>query len=265
MSHMEMPRMAILSLADQIITESTSGVVGRRIGGPNSGATQITAGLNTLAPAAIITYHSHPDAEIMHYVIEGDVEGVIDGHRVSLHAGDGALAPVNVKHSFENRSGAPAKFITAGTTIGAARIDHEPEPPSHGPLPNYVVFAEDVFPTYPWPGTERFDPMDASFGSSTILFSKGVTAPGSIGPPHFHPETEEFMYCLEGELMAMYNGEEFTLHAGDMLLAEPGAHHAIFNASNKTATLIAIHPTTAPIRELVDWTPSKPLPTIPTD
>ena len=66
--------MAILSLADQIITESTSGVVGRRIGGPNSGATQITAGLNTLAPAAIITYHSHPDAEIMHYVIEGDVE-----------------------------------------------------------------------------------------------------------------------------------------------------------------------------------------------
>ncbi|HIF11845.1 MAG TPA: cupin domain-containing protein [Dehalococcoidia bacterium] len=255
--------MAILRLADMITSESAPGIVGRRIGGPNSGATQITSGLNTLAPGAIITYHSHPDAEIMHYVIEGDVECVLDGHRVSLHAGDGALAPVNVKHSFENRSGAPAKFITAGTTIGAIREDQDLDPPSHDPLPRYVVFAEDVVPTYPWPGTERFDPMDASFGSSTLLFSKGVIAPGSLGPPHFHPETEEFMYCLEGELMAMYNGEEFPLHAGDMLLAEPGTHHAIFNASNDMATLIAIHPTTAPVRELVDWTPSQPLPTIP--
>lgn len=254
--------MAILRQADMITSESTSGVVGRRIGGPNSGATQMTAGLNTLAPGSIITYHSHPDAEIMHYVIEGDVECVLDGHRITLHAGDGALAPVNVKHSFENRSGALAKFITAGTTIGATREDHKLDHPSHGPIPKYVVFAEDVVPSYPWPGTERFDVMNASFGSSTLLFSKGVIAPGSLGPPHFHPETEEFMYCLEGELTAMYKGEEFPLHAGDMLLAEPGAQHAIFNASSETATLIAIHPTTAPVRELVDWAPSKPLPTI---
>jgi putative monooxygenase len=257
--------MAILRLADQITNENTPGVVGLRIGGPNSGATQMTAGLNTLAPGAIITYHSHPDAEIMHYVIEGDVEGVIDGHRISFHAGDGVLAPVNVKHSFENRTGKPAKFITAGTTIGGSRVDHDLEPPSHGPLPKFVVFAQDVVPTNPWPGTERFDLMDASFGSSTLLFSMGVTAPGSLGPPHFHPETEEFMYCLKGELMALYNGEEITLHTGDMLLAEPGVHHAIFNATNESAVLIAIHPTTAPLRELVDWTPTTYLPSIPTN
>ena len=255
--------MAILRRADQVINESTPGIVGLRIGGPNSGATQLTSGINTLAPGAIITYHSHPDAEIMHYVIEGDVEGVIGGHRVSLHEGDGALAPVTVKHSFENRSGAQAKFITAGTTIGAGREDHDPEPPNRGPLPKYIVFKEDVIPTNPWPGTERFDPMDASFGSSTLLFSKGVIAPGSVAPPHFHPETEEFMYCLEGELMAMYNGEEIPLHTGDMFLAEPGVHHTVFNASNDTAVMIAIHPTTAPVREPIEWTPTTPLPTIP--
>mgnify|MGYP003969800007 CR=1 FL=1 len=255
--------MAILRRADQITIESTPGIVGLRLGGPNSGATQLTSGINTLAPGAIITYHSHPDAEIMHYVIEGDVEGVIDGHRVSLHAGDGALAPVNVKHSFENRSGAPARFITAGTTIGAGREDHETEPPSHGPLPNYVVFKEDVIPTNPWPGTERFDPMDANFGSSTLLFSKEIISPGSVAPAHFHPETEEFVYCLKGELMAMYNGEEIPLHTGDMFLAEPGAHHTVFNASNETAILIAMHPTTEPVREPVEWTPTTPLPTLP--
>ncbi|MDP6822862.1 MAG: cupin domain-containing protein [Dehalococcoidia bacterium] len=257
--------MTILVRADQTTRESRPGVVGLGIGGPETGATQMTAGLNTLAPGAIIGYHSHPDAEIMHYVIEGDVEGVIDGHRVNLHKGDGALAPVNVKHSFENRSGAPARFITAGTTIGAGREEQDPDPPNHGPLPKYVVFAEDITPTYPWPGAERFDPMDASFGSSTLLFARIVFAPGSAAPAHFHPETEEFMYCLEGELMAMYNGDEIPLHTGDMFLAEPGAHHTIFNASNDTAVLIAIHPTTAPVREPIEWTPSTPLPPIPTN
>ncbi|MFP6679996.1 MAG: cupin domain-containing protein [Dehalococcoidia bacterium] len=254
--------MAILRRDEQLITESTAGVVGLRIGGPNSGAMQLTSGINTLAPGAIITYHSHPDAEIMHYVIEGDVEGVIDGHRVSLHEGDGALAPVNVKHSFENRSGSPARFITAGTTIGAGREDHDTEPPNRGPLPKYIVFKEEIIPSYPWPGTERFDVMDADSGSSTLLFSKGIIGPGSIAPAHFHPETEEFMYCLEGELMAMYNGAEIPLHNGDMLLAEPGAHHTIFNASNEPAVLIAIHPTTDPVRETITWTPSTPLPNI---
>ena len=102
--------------------------------------------------------------------------------------------------------------------------------------------------------------MNHERGALSTAFSQLDFEPGSMAPPHFHPETEEAMYCIEGEFMAMYNGEEIPLWPGDMFVAEAGVRHTVFNASKKLAVLLPLHPTVVPVRELVDWSPTTPMP-----
>jgi hypothetical protein len=45
-----------------------------------------------------------------------------------------------------------------------------------------------------------------------------------------------------------------------MFVAEAGVRHTVFNASEKLAILLPLHPTVVPVRELVDWSPVTPMP-----
>ena len=55
------------------------------------------------------------------------------------------------------------------------------------------------------------------------------------------------MFCLEGDLVAVYAGEDSVpLAAGDCFTCEVGVRHGIYNASKKPAKLLAIHPVLNP-------------------
>lgn len=247
---------------DQVEATDRGGITGRALASPDTGATQLRVSDITIAPGAEITYHLHPETEASHYVIEGELECVVADHRVTLRPGDMAMAPAGVGHSFANRSGAPARMIAFFPHSSPGREYLDPGPAPGGPLPESVVFHKDVTPWECWPGATRYDVMNAAFGAVATAFSEIVFNPGSIAPPHYHPETEEAMYCLRGELTVMYAGDESPLHPGDTLLAAPGVRHSVFNASDAPAVLLALHPTVVPVRVDIDWEPEAPLPAI---
>ena len=256
--------MSILRLADQKITEPYPGVRQRTAAGAETGATQLRVFDAVIQPGAAVPYHAHSNTEATYFVVEGDLAAVVDDRRVDVRAGDLVLAPPGVGHGFTNNGNGEARIVTmfphtdpavtqlepAGQTTDSGESDRSP----------YVVFRDDVEPWTPWERCTRYDMMNHERGALSTSFSELVFQPGSMAPPHYHPETEEAMYCIAGSLVAMYGGDEFPFGPGDMFVAEPGVRHTVFNASDEVAVLLPLHPTVVPVRELVDWTPKTPLP-----
>ena len=84
-------------------------------------------------------------------------------------------------------------------------------------------------------------------GAESTYFSELTFQPGSVAPNHFHPSHEESMFCLEGNLTAVYDKENsIDLHAGDIFTCEIGVRHGIFNQSKSLGKLLAIHPVLNP-------------------
>lgn len=58
--------------------------------------------------------------------------------------------------------------------------------------------------------------------------------PGVTTERHFHPQTEEIYYILEGEGRMVVDGEARMVGPGDAIAIPPGAHHQITNTGSKT-------------------------------
>ncbi len=84
-------------------------------------------------------------------------------------------------------------------------------------------------------------------GAESSYFSELTFNPGAVAPNHFHPAHEESMFCIEGELGAVYDKKDnITLKAGDLFLCEPRVRHGIFNPTGKKSRLLALHPVLNP-------------------
>jgi mannose-6-phosphate isomerase-like protein (cupin superfamily) len=58
--------------------------------------------------------------------------------------------------------------------------------------------------------------------------------PGGKTTPHFHPQTEEIYYILEGEGRMTIGDETCEVEPGDAIAIPPGAVHTITNAGSIT-------------------------------
>jgi mannose-6-phosphate isomerase-like protein (cupin superfamily) len=58
--------------------------------------------------------------------------------------------------------------------------------------------------------------------------------PGAATTPHFHPQTEEIYFILEGEGRIQIGEELERVGPGDAIAIPPGAHHQITNAGTGT-------------------------------
>lgn len=54
-------------------------------------------------------------------------------------------------------------------------------------------------------------------------------APGGRTTPHYHPQTEEIYYILEGEAQMTIGDETRRVGPGDAIAIPPGAKHTITN------------------------------------
>jgi quercetin dioxygenase-like cupin family protein len=96
-------------------------------------------------------------------------------------------------------------------------------------------------------GISRYDMVGDFLGAASLYLSELIFQPGSIAPNHYHPTHEESMFCLEGDLVAVYADENnVALAAGDCFTCEVGIRHGVYNTSSKPARLLAIHPVLNP-------------------
>ena len=74
-------------------------------------------------------------------------------------------------------------------------------------------------------------------GAFALLEDREVR--GKTTPLHHHPDDDEVIYVLEGEILVHVHGEEHRLGAGGVLAAPRGVPHA-FLVTSETARLLAL-------------------------
>ncbi len=76
-------------------------------------------------------------------------------------------------------------------------------------------------------------------GGAFLLF-EDVMEGGKTTPLHIHPESDETMYVLEGEILMHMDGQEHRVSAGGLTVAPRGVPHA-FLVVSETARLLCLH------------------------
>lgn len=78
----------------------------------------------------------------------------------------------------------------------------------------------------------------AETGGSFTMFEDHVVR-GKTTPYHRHPEHDELIYLLDGEVLVDVEGDRHTIRAGGLIFAPRGVAHA-FLVTSETAHLLAL-------------------------
>jgi quercetin dioxygenase-like cupin family protein len=87
-------------------------------------------------------------------------------------------------------------------------------------------------------GTHTWKVTEAESGGAFAVFEDEMTQ-GKMTPWHAHPESDEFIYLLEGECMVNVDGQKQRVTAGGMWMSPRGVSHA-FTVLSPTARLLAV-------------------------
>jgi putative monooxygenase len=239
--------MTILRRADQEESSPMAGGKSLMMAGASTGAAMATVGDLTIEPGVRSGYHLHPNTEEAIFVVEGELEFRVGTSRFRASTGDCVLAPQGIGHGLENVGDTPARLITIYPTAEPAREALDDVEYTDGPPVATVYVRSNNEPYEFMAGISRFDMVGDFLGSASLYLSELIFEPGSIAPNHYHPGHEESMFCLEGDLVAVYADENnVALAAGDCFTCEVGIRHGIYNTSSKPARLLAIHPVLNP-------------------
>jgi quercetin dioxygenase-like cupin family protein len=246
--------MPVIRRSEQNTSSPFPGATAYAMVGGATGSEYVTVGDLLVEPGKRSAYHVHPNTEESIFVVEGEVEFRLGANRFRATAGDCVLANRGIGHGLENVGTTTARMITMYPTPSPER-EEIPEVEFTDALPGNGVFIRGRVESFEFaPGIQRFDMVGDFLGSESTYFSELIFADGTVAPNHFHPAHEEAMFCLEGNLTAVYaDDDNIPMAAGDMFACEPTVRHGIFNASGKPARLLAMHPVlNPPDRVLVD-------------
>jgi len=213
------------------------------LAGAPTGATMATVGDLTVEPGRRSVYHLHPNTEESIFIVKGEMEFRVGSSRFRASSGDCVLAPQGVGHGLENVGDYPARLITIYPNANPQREALDDVAYTDGDPGPTVFVRGNVEPYEFFPRINRYDMVGDFLGASSTYFSELTLEPGSVAANHYHPSHEESMFCLEGDLVAVYDDDNsVALAAGDCFTCEVGVRHGIYNASSVPATLLAIHP-----------------------
>ncbi len=108
-----------------------------------------------------------------------------------------------------------------------------------------ILYRADAKTEEGYPGITRTILVDASHGAQSLWVAHLEIEPGARVTTHIHPDTEEVMVIVEGELEAVLGDEVVTLGPGDTVLAPAGVKHGFVNRSGAKAVLLASFPKTS--------------------
>jgi mannose-6-phosphate isomerase-like protein (cupin superfamily) len=177
-------------------------------------------------------------------VLEGELLLEIgpDAEPILLHAGDFALVPPGLVHTFRNDSSADAWFINLhAPSCGFheyLRGDRDEddfdqyEPPDDGGLPAdaLVLRREGAGEDLRMGPSVATIKTDVNVGGGQLALMDDVLAPGFPGPvPHRHREMVDSFWVLEGELTVRLGEREATAGPGTLAVVPPGNVHTFAN------------------------------------
>jgi len=90
----------------------------------------------------------------------------------------------------------------------------------------------------------------ASVGASAGFMGTLTLEPGEIVTEHWHPYSEEFLYCVSGDVLVTLNGEERRLGGESAVHIPIGVRHRIVNDTDITAFFVFTCGPLAPRPEL---------------
>lgn len=90
----------------------------------------------------------------------------------------------------------------------------------------------------------------ATVGATAGFLGTLDLAPGEVVTEHWHPYSEEFLYCVAGSVTVVLDGEPVRLGVGEALHIPVGVRHRIVNDSPEPAGFVFCLGPLAPRPEL---------------
>jgi putative monooxygenase len=133
-------------------------------------------------------------------------------------------------------------------------IQHAPTAVRCGP----TVHRADVPPNRRRGGDIRVLLSPTSVGATAGFMGTLTLEPGEIVTEHWHPYSEEYLYCQQGEVLVVLDGEQRRLGAEAAVHIPIGVRHRIVNDTGSPASFVFLCGPLAPRPELghVDTEPS---------
>ncbi len=75
------------------------------------GSDSLRVGEVTVAPMSRVPRHTHTNTEEAMVLLEGTLEALVGGQRMTIEPGDVVLAPAGTVHGFVNRAESPARLL----------------------------------------------------------------------------------------------------------------------------------------------------------
>ena len=247
--------MTINRRGDQVVSETPGGASARVLTHASTGSKMLTVLEVTLTAGAGIAYRTNDSHEESFLVMRGDIQFKYDGGSFALTTGDCVCVPQGVPAGAEVAVGTDKAQIISVTPHPSPQRSLVTEPDFVAVEPgDNVMIRADVEPYEFAPGVMRVDMVGDFRGATSTYWSELAFEPGAATQRHYHPAHEESMYCIEGNLSAVYgDDEDIPLPAGDMFTCEPTVRHTTNNGSDEPGKLLAIHPVlNPPPRVLVD-------------
>jgi quercetin dioxygenase-like cupin family protein len=88
-------------------------------------------------------------------------------------------------------------------------------------------------------GVHTWKVRESDSNGAFLLFEDEMTA-GKMTPLHTHPDADETMYLLEGEILMHLDGREHRVGKGGLAMAPRGVPHAFLVLSD-TARMLCLH------------------------
>ncbi|GAA3435171.1 cupin domain-containing protein [Kutzneria kofuensis] len=113
-----------------------------------------------------------------------------------------------------------------------------------------TVSRHDVPPNLRRGGDIRTVLSPATVGATTGFLGTLTLRPGEVVTEHWHPYSEEFLFCVRGAITLRLNGRSQPLRADEGVLIPIGVRHRLLNDSGDTAFLVFSLSPLAPRPEL---------------
>ena len=105
-----------------------------------------------------------------------------------------------------------------------------------------VVVTRDTQYEIPW-GFMQWLCSGAQFADAQQTFGYVEINPGQKNPRHLHPNSDEVLYLLEGELDHWIDDQVFHLTRGMAIHIPQGAQHDARNTGTTVARMVVAYPT----------------------